>query len=132
MAVVNPVTLEDALLYGELGGQHVFQPPLQYAETTTNLGASATYTGPARDMGARRTYARFVATATAGVAGTLRIDMSNDATNWFEAAEIAVAANAAQQLSIFATTRYHRVVYVNGAGAQTGTLFAINSGYFRS
>lgn len=132
MAVVNPVTLEDALLYGELGGQHVFEPPLQFAETTTNLGASATYTGTARDMGARKTYARFAATATAGVSGTLRIEMSNDGSAWFKAAEVAVAANGAQQLSVLATTRYHRVVYVNGASAQTGTAFAINSGYFRS
>lgn len=131
MATVNPVTFEDALIYADLGGQHVFNPPVQYAETTTNLGISATYTGASRDMGARKPYARFAATATAGVAGTLRIEMSADGATWYKAAEIAVAANAAQQLSVLATTRYHRVVYVNGAGAQTGTLFSINSGYFR-
>jgi len=130
--VVNPVTKEDALLFADDGGQHTFQPPLMYADTTTNLGASATFTGTTRDMGTRTPYARFAATATAGVAGTLRIEMSVNGTNWFKAAEVAVAANAAQQLSVIATTRYHRVVFVNGASAQTGTLFAINSGYFRA
>lgn len=131
VVIVNPVTKEDALLSADNGGLHVFAPPLQYAETTTNLGVSATYTGTTRDMGSRTIYARFAATATAGVAGTLRIEMSNDGTNWFKAAEVAVSAAGAQQLSVFATTRYHRVVYVNGASAQTGTSFAINSGYFR-
>lgn len=112
----------------------VQQSNVFFAESTTNLGSSATYTGPARDAGAPAgsncRYAAFNAFATAGVAGTLRVDMSADGTTWYRAAaDAAVAANAAVTLSVPVTQRFYRVVFVNGAGAQTGTLFMATSSF---
>lgn len=113
---------------------NVQQDNVFFAETTANLGASSTYTGPARDVGdvanTRVGYAAFNAFATAGVAGTMRVDMSADGTTWYRAtADAAVAANAAVTLSIPVTQRFYRVVYVNGGAAQTGTLFMVTSSF---
>jgi hypothetical protein len=71
-----------------------------------------------------------VARAFADVAGTFRIEQSADNTTWRRATpDTHVGANGVIELSVFATARYHRVVYVNGAGAQTQ--FLINSAYLR-
>jgi hypothetical protein len=112
----------------------VQQSNVFFAETTTNLGASAAYTGPARsagaDAGENCRYSAFNAFATAGVAGTLRVEMSANGTTWYRAAaDAAVAANAAVTLSVPVTQRFYRVVYTNGAGAQTGTLFMATSSF---
>lgn len=114
--------------------QRVQQENIFWNETTTNLGASATFTGAARDVGTsvgtQSRYAAFNVTATAGVAGTVRIEMSNDGTTWYRAsADTAVSANGVVTLSVPVVTRYYRGVYVNGAGAQTGTAFAVNSSF---
>jgi hypothetical protein len=101
-----------------------------FADSVTNLAISATFTGTSRDGGATQAFARFVAKAMSDVAGTFRIEQSADNTNWRRATpDTAVAANSVIELSVFATARYHRVVYVNGAGAQT--IFIINSAYLR-
>lgn len=101
-----------------------------YADSVTNLAGAATFTGTSRDGGATQAYARFVAKAFSDVAGTLRIEQSADNTNWRRAtADTAVGAGSVVQLEIFATARYHRVIYVNGAGAQSQ--FILNSAYLR-
>ncbi len=105
--------------------------PVLYADTTTNLGASATFTGTSRDGGATALYQKFVATATAGVAGTFRIEGSADNVTWYKKAETTIAANEAKTIEVPAVVRYFRVVYVNGVDAQTGTVFAIRSSYQR-
>ena len=112
----------------------VQQENIYFTETTTNLGASATYTGPSRSVGTgpgeQGRYAAFNAFATSAQAGTLRIDMSADGTNWYRAAaDAAVAANAAVTLSVPVVQRFYRVVYVNGAGAQSGTAFMVASSF---
>jgi hypothetical protein len=101
-----------------------------FADSSTNLAISATFTGTSRDGGATQAFARFVARAFADVAGTFRIEQSADNTNWRRATpDQAVGANSVVELAVFATARYHRVVYVNGAGAQT--VFLVNSAYLR-
>lgn len=101
-----------------------------FADSVANLGISATFTGTSRDGGATQAFARFVARAMSDQAGTFRIEQSADNTNWRRAtADIAVAANTVTELTVFATARYHRVIYINGGVAQT--IFIINSAYLR-
>lgn len=103
--------------------------PTRNADTTTALGATATFTGTSRDEGATATFNEFAAAAFADQAGTLIIDNSTDNTTWFEASRVAVLAGQGQQLSVPALTRYHRVRYINGAVAQGS--FALRSMYRR-
>lgn len=103
-----------------------------YNESTTAQAASATVTGTSRDVGvaasAVHRYSAFNAMAFADVAGTMRIEISNDNTTWRRAtADTAVAANAAVILSVPVMTRYHRVVYVNGGTLQTA--FMLNTSF---
>lgn len=103
-----------------------------YNESTTAQAANATLTGTTRDVGiaaaTAQPYPKFQAFALADQAGTLRIEVSNDNTTWRRATvDTAVAANTPVVLSVPVLTRYHRVVYVNGATLQT--VFMLNSGY---
>ena len=101
-----------------------------YTDSSTNLASSATFTGTGRDGGSTPAYNKFVVNAVADQAGTVRVEKSTDNTTWRRAtADIAVAANAPQQIEVLATTRYMRVVYVNGGSAQTQ--FLLTSGYHR-
>jgi len=101
-----------------------------FADSVANLGIGATFTGTSRDGGATQSFARFVAKAFSDQAGTFRIEQSSNNTDWRRATpDTVVAINSVVELSVFATARYHRVVYVNGAVAQT--IFIINSAYLR-
>lgn len=103
--------------------------PTRNAETTTALGANATFTGTSRDEGATATFNEFAAAAFADQAGTLIIDNSTDGTTWIEAVRVTVPAGEGRSLSVPALTRYHRVRFINGAVAQTS--FAVRSMYRR-
>lgn len=103
-----------------------------YNESTTAQAANATLTGTSRDVGvaaaAVHRYSKFNAMAFADVAGTLRIEVSNDNTTWRRATpDTAVAAGAVQVLSVPVMTRYHRAVFVNGATLQTA--FMLNTSF---
>jgi hypothetical protein len=101
-----------------------------FADSVANLGIGVTFAGTSRDGGATQAFARFTARAFSDQAGTFRIEQSADNTNWRRAtSDTAVAANAVIELTVFATARYHRVVYINGAVAQT--IFILNSAYLR-
>jgi hypothetical protein len=101
-----------------------------FADSVANLGIGATFTGTSRDGGATQSFARFTARAFANQAGTFRIEQSANNTDWRRATpDTALAENEVKELTVFATSRYHRVVYVNGAIAQT--IFIINSAYLR-
>lgn len=111
------------------GGQ---QGSLAYNDTTTALASSATFTGTARDIGGAvgtaRPYGFFNAFALSNVAGTLRIECSNDNATWRRmTTDQAVAADTPVILTVPALTRHHRAVYVNGATGQT--TFILNSSY---
>ena len=97
--------------------------PTLNTESATVLAASATYTGASRDGGSTAVNQRFVARAYASHAGTLRVDHSTDGTTWRRAtADIAVAADGVATADVICTTRYHRVVFINGATLQTAFL----------
>lgn len=98
-----------------------------YQESVTAQAANATVTGTARQAAATgigHGYSKFNAFAFADVAGTMRIEVSNDNTTWRRAtADTAVAAGSFASLSIAVVARYARAVFVNGAAAQTAFLF---------
>lgn len=111
------------------------QDNIFFNESTTAQAASATVTGTARDVGvaaaAVHRYSAFNVMAFADVAGTVRIECSNDNTTWRRAsADTAVAANAVVYLSVPVVTRYYRAVYVNGATLQTA--FMLNTSFTAS
>ena len=106
-----------------------------FNESVTAQAAAAVVTGTARDVAVAAAslhrYSAFNAFAFADQAGSFRIECSNDNVTWRRAtADTAVAANTAVILSIPVLTRYHRVVFTNGATLQTA--FMLNSGYTAS
>jgi hypothetical protein len=98
-----------------------------YVDSTTALGANATFTGTTRNLQASTVTSPFVVyyagirvIVTANVAGTLYIDESPDGNTWLQgAASGAVSAGAVVTLSYKAVNGYVRVRYVNGSTAQT-------------
>jgi len=109
---------------------------IQYSDTTTNLAASATFTGTSRDLSFTTAGAAITSTSThldevrvlaeTDVSGgTLALEVSLDGTNWSRIAAQAVAAVAGGGYTAAITHkiawRYARVIYVNGATA-TGRL----------
>jgi hypothetical protein len=103
--------------------------PTAYADTTTVLAASATYTGTSRDAGSTIGYETFVARAYSDQAGTLYIDDSTDNSTWRQVASVAVTAGECKTLEARITARYNRVRYVNGATIQT--VFRVTSALHR-
>jgi hypothetical protein len=110
-----------------------------FDDSSTALGANATFTGSSRDHTVTATATAWANAATYGqelvvsaesdVAGTLWLEVSRDNTNWRRVKSIATSAVAGggQYAEIVhrPSWRYSRVGYSNGAGAQTR--FTINS-----
>lgn len=101
-----------------------------WLETTAALGASATFSGPQRDVGAATpgpvAYAYFNGYFLADQTGTARIECSDDGATWRTIATDAVAAATPLILQVPVTARYHRVVLANGATPQ-GTVVVRSS-----
>jgi hypothetical protein len=101
-----------------------------YNDSSTNLGISGVFTGTSRDASSTPAYNYFIANVQANQSGTIRIEKSTDGTTWRRASkDIAVAANAPEEVTVKVTTRYNRVVYTNGGVAQTE--FLLTSAYHR-
>ena len=131
----NPVINVQQATAASLNVQAVAQDNIFYNDSSTAQAASATLTGTTRDVGvaaaAAHRYSAFNAMAFADVAGSMRIEVSNDNSTWRRAtADTAVAANTPVIMSIPVMTRYHRVVYVNGATAQGA--FMLNTSFTAS
>ncbi|MGB9866709.1 MAG: hypothetical protein ACPLPR_02220 [Bacillota bacterium] len=90
-----------------------------YADTTTPLGANASFTGTTRDTGSTGQYNKFRVSVYADQPGTLYIDVSRDGSTWRQAASIAVGAGEYKELEIKVFRRYVRARYVNGSTAQS-------------
>jgi hypothetical protein len=96
-----------------------------YTDTTTALGANASFIGTARDTqldsGSPYCYLGFIrAAALADQPGTLYIDESPDNSTWILGVRsVAVSANTVAIIEHKPIYRYVRVRYVNGATAQT-------------
>lgn len=89
-----------------------------YTDSTTPLGANATFTGTSRDTGATGSWGRFRARAYADQPGTLYIDQSRDNSTWRTTDSVAVGAGEVKFLEAPIMARYVRVRYVNGSTAQ--------------
>jgi len=103
-----------------------------YDDSSTNLGASATFTGTSRDLTVTATATAFANAATYGkelrvsaesdVTGTLWLEISRDNTNWRRVKSVATSAVAGggffAEIIYRPSWRYARVGYTNGAGAQ--------------
>jgi hypothetical protein len=102
-----------------------------YDDTSTPLAAAGTFTGTTRDAIGAGTgvtngiaWPTFRSRAISDVAGTLHLEVSRDNSTFRRIESVATAA-AASGLHVAAiadhpvATRYVRVVFVNGAGAQT-------------
>jgi hypothetical protein len=114
------------------GGIAVTIAPLVQAETTTNLGANATFTGTTRDGGSTAVYATFNVLGISPQSGTVEVQMGTATPATFVCARQAVVANEPFQIKVPVTARYYRVVFINGATAMTGSAFMINSAFQRA
>jgi hypothetical protein len=97
---------------------------IYFNDSTTPLGIAATLTGTARDTGiaagTAQPFSRFNAFVLTDQAGTLRIEASNDNVTFRRAStDTSVVANVPLELTIRVSTRYHRLVLINGGVAQT-------------
>lgn len=99
---------------------------LSYLLSATNLAAGATFTSPTIDLGpnsARNAVRALARSDQASAAAGFRVEWSDDGTTWSADAATAVQAPAGVGSSALieskAIARYARVVYVNGATAQT-------------
>lgn len=100
-----------------------------YSDTSTSLGANATFTGTTRDLGASPTANKIRVLARADQAGTAYVEQSTDGTNWEGATSWshAIAAGESCYFAVPIMMRYWRVKYVNGEQAQGS--FRIASAY---
>ena len=103
-----------------------------YDDSSTALGAAATFTGTSRDLtgvatatafNVATTYAQeLVVSAESDVTGTLWLEVSRDNTNWRRVKSVATAAVTGggfyAEIVHRPSWRYARVGYTNGAGAQ--------------
>jgi hypothetical protein len=94
-----------------------------YTDTTTALGANATFTGTSRDRQIDGTnyeyYKRFVVRSLADQPGTLYVDESPDGSTWINGVKSANAsANVVAEIVHEPIYRHVRCRYVNGPTAQ--------------
>lgn len=100
-----------------------------YADSTSNLTSSATFTGTARDAGTAPAFQTFIARAFSDQSGTLKIQDSTDNVTWRDVETKAIVAGVCSTLKVDTLARYYRVVVVNGAVATTA--FRVTSGLQR-
>jgi len=100
-------------------------------ESATNLAANGVYTGASRDLGSTIYARRVLVYAHANQAGVMRVEFSTDGTTFRRGSEdIALAANGVINYEFNPATRYFRVIYTNGATAQT--VFLLTHMQFRT
>ena len=123
--VAVPVLLSSASnWFGLLRGTAEKLLAAPWTDTTTPLGANASYTGTARDRQIDSSvyvyYSRFVVRSLADQPGTLHVDESPDGTTWvLSVKSVQATANTVAEIVHEPVYRYVRVRYVNGATAQT-------------
>lgn len=116
-----------------VGSAGTFARNVWQDDSTATLASAATFTGTARDMlgvAAGTSMAggqphSFVAAAVSDVTGTLYVEVSRDNTTFRRAFSVAMTQDAGASnpfsavLEVPVFTRYYRLAYVNGAGAQS-------------
>lgn len=115
--------------YFKADGPFDLDKTLTFLHSTTPLGASATFTGTTLDLGGNHSFNRHRATVFADQVGTLQFQESRDGTTWRTIKTVSVTANTTVSDEVLITQRYQRVVFVNGATAQTA--FELSSALVR-
>jgi hypothetical protein len=114
---------------GGLSGQMAFPSNLQIPLSTTNLAISGVFTSATLDFGdTMSVYQSLNAVVFAdqvSASNGLQIQVSRDGTTWRVAAQATVTASTYTTLNASLFLRYARVVYTNGAVAQTS--FALDA-----
>lgn len=115
---VQPVRLVGSDIIQPVDSQSILRS--QAVLTTTALGANAAYTSSSTDgINYRRVTGRVYADQ-AGATSGLQIQQSDDGSTWDTVwSQASPAASTVYAFDVELYLRYVRVVYTNGAGAQT-------------
>jgi len=89
-----------------------------FIETTTALGASASFTGQSINLGTNRDVYEVRYYVFADQSGTLYVDASRDGSTWRTINTTSITANNGTIVTISVATQYIRCRYTNGATAQ--------------
>jgi len=108
------VSVEEASIRVPVDKQAVYR--VLVTETTSTLDANATYTGNSVDC---NDYTHFHGFVYADVDGTLKIQVSSNGSDWYEIKSVSVSGGNTVTFNEEVIARYYRVVYVNGATAQS-------------
>ena len=100
--------------------------PVASNSSTANLGAGAVFTGTAFDTTGFAIVYVSVFSDKASATDGLSIQQSKDGTNWKWTDEYTVPANSGKTYSIQPALQWMRIVYTNGADAQTSFLLSTN------
>ena len=92
--------------------------------TTAALGGGAVFTGTSEDVSAYSEITVSMATDVAGATDGLQMQFSPDGTNWDRAVKITppqvgLTSNFGSPHTLSVINQYFRIVYTNGAGAQS-------------
>lgn len=131
VATTNPLPTAPQASTARIG--YVASPAIQWDDTATPLGISATFTGTSRDLTATTqgtaqasasSYAyEYRASAESDASFTLALEVSTDNTNWVRVKAIASTAvtGGGQYAEVVhaPSFRYIRTIVVNGGVAQT-------------
>jgi len=107
--------IKDAFV-GTTSPLQLMQDMVLMDSTVTALGASASYTGSARET---KGYARISGSVFADQAGTLYVEQSPNGSNWDVSESVAVSAGVGAKFTYEIVCPYARIRYVNGATGQT-------------
>ena len=106
---------DDRLLYVNAGsGEEITE-----GTSSTPLGGGLAFTGDAFDVTESSIVFVSVYTDAASATDGLSIQQSSDGSNWYWTDEYTVPANSGKTYSIQPALPFMRIVYTNGAGAQT-------------
>jgi hypothetical protein len=100
------------------GGMDYQQTP-SFLHSTTALALSATFTGVTLNTGSQNSYLTHKAVCYADQAGTLNLQQSRDGATWRTTASLSLTAGQVGFVSDQLVYQYCRVLFVNGATAQT-------------
>lgn len=87
--------------------------------TSTPLGANAVFTGAAEDILHYSTVSIFVHASHVSATNGMRIEWSSNGINWDDIDSFTVGGNGTHVFTFGSVARYFRIVYTNGAVAQT-------------
>jgi hypothetical protein len=117
-AVLQTSLFIQAIGIREDGGMDYQQTP-SFTHSTTALGISGVFTGVTLNTGSQNSYLMHKALVYTDQAGTLQMQQSRDGVTWRTTQTVAVPAATATVIADPLICQYCRVLYTNGATAQT-------------